>query len=387
MTRVTPKDAPYVHTYYDVCPFSPSQRYLAATRLPFEDRVAVLGDEAQICVIDLREQSIRTVGATRCWGFQTGALLNWGATDRRLYTNDVVDGEARCVRIDLDSGERTVFAGPMYHIAPDESCVIGFPLELLDATQPGYGAPCADPLRPRRLPPGAAEDEGIWRTDLATGERTLLLSLADAAARLPRPLPREDGTFYFWHSKFNRQGTGIMQVLRCLFPDGAGGRNPATFAMDPDGGNLRFLPFDSPWNAGGGHPNWHGDGERLVRNVEEEGGIRYCQVNRDGTGRRLLSDTLEGGGHPSVEPSGRFLITDCLAGNGGQEVVLRLADLREQKQRGLCSLPTIDQRSLEQRPLRLDGHPVWSRDYRKVCFQAAPEGMRQLFVADLSGVI
>ena len=79
--------------------------------------------------------------------------------------------------------------------------------------------------------------------------------------------------------------------------DGAGGRNPATFAMDPDGGNLRFLPFDSPWNAGGGHPNWHGDGERLVRNVEEEGGIRYCQVNRDGTGRRLLSDTLEGGGH------------------------------------------------------------------------------------------
>ena len=154
MTRVTPRDGPYVLTYYDVCPFSPSQRYLAATRLPFQDRVPVLGDEAQICVIDLREQSIRTVATTRCWGFQTGALLNWGATDRRLYTNDVVDGEARCVRIDLASGERTVFAGPMYHIAPDESCVIGFPLELLDATQPGYGVPCADPLHPRRLPPG-----------------------------------------------------------------------------------------------------------------------------------------------------------------------------------------------------------------------------------------
>ena len=387
MTRVTPRDAPYVHTYYDVCPFSPSQRYLAVTRLPFEDRTAVLGDTAQVCVIDLREQALRTVYTTRCWGFQTGALLNWGATDRHLYTNDVVDGEARCVRIDLASGRSTVFAGPMYHISPDESCVIGFPLELLDATQPGYGVPCAASARPRLLPPGAAEDEGIWRTDLATGKRTLLLSLAEAAARLPRPLPREDGTFYFWHSKFNRQGTGIMQVMRCLFPDGTGGRNPATFAMDPDGGNLCFLPFDSPWNAGGGHPNWHGDGDRLVRNVEEEDGIRYCQVNRDGTGRRLLSHTLEGGGHPSVEPSGRWLITDYLADNGGQEVVLRLADLHAQEQRGLCSLPTIDQRSLEQRPLRLDGHPVWSRDYRKVCFQACPEGVRQLFVADLSGVI
>ena len=70
-------------------------------------------------------------------------MLNWGATDRHLYTNDVVDGEARCVRIDLATGQSTVFAGPMYHIAPDESCVIGFPLELLDATQPGYGVPCA----------------------------------------------------------------------------------------------------------------------------------------------------------------------------------------------------------------------------------------------------
>ena len=67
--------------------------------------------------------------------------------------------------------------------------------------------------------------------------------------------------------------------------------------------------------------------------------------------------------------------------------MLRLADLHAQEQRGLCSLPTIEQRSLEQRPLRLDGHPVWSRDYGKVCFQAAPEGVRQLFVADLSGVI
>ena len=38
VTRVTPDDGFYVHTYYDVCPFSPSQRYLAATRLPYQER-------------------------------------------------------------------------------------------------------------------------------------------------------------------------------------------------------------------------------------------------------------------------------------------------------------------------------------------------------------
>lgn len=44
LVQATPDDAFYVHTYYDACPFSPSQRYLAATQLPFQDRAAVLGD-------------------------------------------------------------------------------------------------------------------------------------------------------------------------------------------------------------------------------------------------------------------------------------------------------------------------------------------------------
>jgi hypothetical protein len=32
---------------------------------------------------------------------------------------------------------------------------------------------------------------------------------------------------------------------------------------------------------------------------------------------------------------------------------------------------------------RLDGHPNWDRQFRKVIFQAAPEGRRQLYIADV----
>ena len=35
---------------------------------------------------------------------------------------------------------------------------------------------------------------------------------------------------------------------------------------------------------------------------------------------------------------------------------------------------------------RLDGHPVWSRDYKKVSLQAAPLGKRQLFIVDLEAI-
>ena len=58
VTVVTPPDGNYVFTYFNVCPWSPSGRYLFATRLPYQDHNAVCGDVAEACVIDLQEQTI-----------------------------------------------------------------------------------------------------------------------------------------------------------------------------------------------------------------------------------------------------------------------------------------------------------------------------------------
>jgi hypothetical protein len=387
ITRVTPKDGFYVHTYYDVCPFSPSQRYLAVTRLPYQDRVPVLGEVADVCVIDLEQQTIETVYKTKSWGFQTGANLHWGATDRHLYTNDVFDGDAVSVRIDLESNKTKTLAGPMYNIAPDESAVIGFPLELLDITQEGYGAPAKEPGKFRRLPPGASKTEGIWRTDLKTNERKLLASLADVAAKVPEPPPRKDGTFYFWHSKVNKQSTRIMQVLRCVFPDGYGGVNTMVFTFDADGSNIRYTPSWPVWAHGGGHPNWHPDGEHVIRVLTPEGKRpRFCQFRYDGTDLTVLSRKSRGGGHPTVEPRGKYLVTDTFP-DGGAKVSVRLIDLVADREEDVCTMATIHRHKVTHFVHRLDGHPAWSRDYKRVLFQAAPEGARQLFLADLSKIV
>ena len=55
--KVTPEDGHYIHTYYDVCSLSMSERYLAVTRLPYQDRIPALGDQdkADVCLIDLEE--------------------------------------------------------------------------------------------------------------------------------------------------------------------------------------------------------------------------------------------------------------------------------------------------------------------------------------------
>jgi hypothetical protein len=395
VTRVTPDDGSfYVFSYYDLCPWSPSQRYLAVTRLPYQDRWPKLGDPAEVCIIDLWDRTIETVYATKSWGFQLGSNAQWGATDRFLYTNDLVDGRAVCVRLDLEAREAKTFAGPLYHIAPDDSCAIGFPLEYLNVTQRGYGPAAAVWDDPARLPPGAAKNEGVWRTDLRTGERRLLFSVADIAARVPASAPRDGGTFYFWHSRFNRRGDRILQVTRCLFPDRHGGLNAMVFTLKPDGTDIRYTPAgpesgDPVWTGQGGHPNWHPDGDHLLRHLTVgKGPMRFCRIRADGSRFDVLSDTLVATGHPSAEPSGRYLITDRFDEKAGRtSVALRLIDLVRNTNRDLCVLPSIDRAKLPDAMFRLDGHPVWSRDYRKVCLQATSRGKRALYVADLSGAL
>jgi hypothetical protein len=386
VTVVTPPDGNYVFTYFNVCPWSPSGRFLFATRLPYQDHDAVHGDAAEACVIDLQEQTIETIYRTRCWGFQTGANLHWGATDDRLYTNDIIGGVAVCVRVDLRTRRTRAFAGPGYDIAPDESCAIGFPLELMDATQKGYGAPSPDPAHPRRLPPGAARDEGIWRTDLKTNEKRLLVSLAAVAARVKEPPPLPGGTWYFWHAKHNRQGTRILQVLRHVFPgdEGSRERNPMVFTYAPDGGDIRSIEHGPVWRQRGGHPAWHCDGRHVTRNMDIAGQTRLCQWQGDGSGFRVLSEKLVSGGHPTVEPRGRFAITDHIEHAAASTVTLRLLDLAGHTELAVCRAPTIRVPPKGDATLRLDGHPVWSRDHRQCCLQGAPDGHRQLLIADLS---
>ena len=102
---ITPDDGYYLHTFYDVNPWSPSQRYFACTKFPFQDREPDHRDEAQVCVIDMTDRTLTEVHSTSAWNFQLGSNVQWGSTDRHLYFNDRVDGEVVCMRLDLETGK------------------------------------------------------------------------------------------------------------------------------------------------------------------------------------------------------------------------------------------------------------------------------------------
>lgn len=389
--RVTPDDGLYIQTYFSVSAFSPSQKYLVVSKLPYQDHWPKPGDTADVCLIDLENETIKTIYSTTCWEYQRGTNAQWGASDRHVYTNDIINNEAVCVRIDTETGEAKSYVGPMYSVAPDESSVIAFPLEYMDVTQLGYGRPALDPLNPPKLPPGASKTQGLWMTDLKSNKKKLLISIADIANKLPGKPPMNDFTYYFWHSQFNPQGNKIYTILRCSMSAPYNGTNPNVFTYNVDGSNIQYTtPMFPIWKQSGGHGNWHPNGEYIMRHLTMQDGIeRFCLNKYDGTVFKILSEKIVATGHNIIEPKGRFVVTDNFKrSEKNWNVLLRLVDLSADKVEVVCTIPTLVRKKLPiEHVLRLDGHPSWNRDYKKVSMQAAYEGKRQLFIVDLSSLM
>jgi Tol biopolymer transport system component len=116
--------------------------------------------------------------------------------------------------------------------------------------------------------------------------------------------------------------------------------------------------------------------------------MRFCRFRYDSSDFTVLSEKRLGSGHPSVTPDGRYLVTDAYPGepvalkNG--EVPIRLVDLEADEERNICTIYTLGK---AKGVLRLDPHPAWSRDYKSVCFNGAPDSRRQVFIADLDEVL
>lgn len=402
---VSPEDGEYIHSYYNINPWSPSGRYLAVSRLPFQTREPRYGEKAHVCVIDLYDRTIRAVYSTKAWGFQLGANLHWGSTDKYLYTNDVIGAEAVCVRVDLESLTSTYFAGCMTEIAPDESHVLGYPLDLLNKSQRGYGTPDVPGHTPRLPPPGVpVKDNGVWLTDLRSNKKQLLASVADFYAAVPNRELFKDYSFTLFFSKYNRQGTRCMQFLRGVCDRPKYGQKrwiQMAFCHDADGNNIHqtvaygvhktredWQNWRPDWAPGGHHISWAPDGAHMTMNLLPDGKtMRFCLFKHDGSNFRVLGRHIIGSGHPTLDPTSRYLLADAYPSEPialeNKEVPIRLVDVVSETESTICHIYTLG-RTIKGGALRCDPHPVWNPNGRQFCFNGAPEGKRQVLIGDLS---
>jgi len=378
VVAVTPPEQAFMHAYYDICPQSPSGRYLACLRLPYEDRDPGPDDAAEVCVIDLPARTLRVVYRTTAWGFQTAAHQQWGRSDRYLYFNDKRGDVPFGVRLDLHTGRVRTFDGPIWQVHPDETFAITPCLIRANLTQPGYGV-SVRPDSQRINTARAAEDDGMFRVDLHSGKCTLLVSLAQVWEALPDRDDLADAVLYGFHVKFNPRGTRILFVARARRSDGK--FLPSLLTCRADGSELRTIVPHRLWRRGGHHPIWHPNGRQVLMNLTPGAeGMRFCLVDAETGELEVLAEDPPGTGHPSISPDGKRLLTDDTREAGGvRSVALRVVDLEAGTWKDLCRTTGP---AMAHAPLRCDAHPVWDRSGRRFFFGAMPAGRRRLFLAD-----
>jgi len=388
---ITPHIDRCIHRFYDTSPVSPSGRYVALTRLPYEDKLPVAGDAAEIVLVDLFKGTAQIIAETRGWDSQLGAQAQWGSDDHSLYFNDVdtQNWAPFGVRLDPSTGRRRRLGGPVYMVSPDGKLAASPCLLRTARTQAGYGVVVPESHVPKN--PMAAEDDGIYITDTETGLSRLLISFAEILERARPPFDPDDfrsGSLYGFHVKWNPQGDRLMFVMRCT---AAGAdrtfSNANLITMKPDGSDVTVALHWKIWQQGGHHPNWCPDGKRILMNLRPDGvTMRFAIFNYDGRNIEVTTET-RGSGHPTLHPNGRNILTDAYLGrNAADKVPLRWINILSNAEEPLAWVHTRPAHDRLE-ALRVDPHPAWDHKYRMFVFNACPEGTRRVYLCDMGNLL
>ena len=383
-----------IHRFFDTSPISPSGRYVALFRLPQENTPPRPGEVGEVVLVDLQTGAARTVAESRGWEMQMGANVQWGATDADLFFNDVdvATWTPFAVQLNPASGARRRLGGTVFTVTPDGRSLTSYNLIASRRIQVGYGVVLPEEKTRRNIGPVA--DDGLFLTDIATGQQRMIASIRDLVERaMPRlEIPHaERCEFYCFQIRSNPQGTRVMTFLRWHDPAAPknGPRLLTLLTLRPDGSDIRVAISPAQYARGGHHPMWTPDGEHITLNLnvrDRTKDLDIVKVRYDGAD--LHSIFPVGSGHPSMHPTLPFMVTDAYTheplARGDGTVPLRLIDLRRKKEVALAHVLARRHESPRlSTEFRIDQHPVWDRSGRYIVFNGVHEDSRAVYIADV----
>ena len=394
--------------FHDLTPWNVATLELVCLRAKTtEDHVPTRCDVAEVVVFDERTRRETVVGETRAWNWQKAARQRWlPAMGRRFIAYNAESATGfECRIVDLDAGTTSVLPQALYDICDHAGFGLTLNFRRLYRCQPGYGYDHPQPEGSDAA--GGCARDGIFRVDLATGQSRLILSIADFLSM--RGLDPAMGDHYFTHIQLAPDGRRFVFMHRCFLP--SGGLVNHFVVANTDGTDVRILLDDKM-----SHFDWRDDNHVIVwcrkniaiKKLKESNLLavartlyrlsRRIRVNavRQGlynecfreidlnTGRSTAvgKGVLVEDGHPQVNPRNPDLWINDTYPNPEHVQTLMLYHRPTNRRIDLLRLNT--QPSIQETGWRCDFHPRWDPTGRKVCFDSAHLGRRQICVLDVA---
>ena len=365
--------------YYDKLEFDPGSRYVLGMQVDFEHRSPRPDDVIGIGMVDIQSgDRWIELGKSRAWGWQQGCMLQWiPGSDSEVIWNDRQGDRFVAHILNMKTRKRRTLPAPVYALSPDGKWAISTDFSRLNDCRPGYGyAGIADPGKDTTAP----GDNGIWRIDLASGQRDLLISYA-AAARIPYEKGGlERAKHWFNHLLVSPDGSRFIFLHRWRGPEHGRSWETRMFTANADGTDLYILdPYGKTshfiWRdpqhvlAWAWHPS-HGDKFYLYRD-------RSRQVEA------VAPDVMTVNGHCTYLPGNQWILNDTYPDkNRNQNPYLYNVSTGRRYALGHFHSPPEYQGEW-----RCDTHPRFSPEGKQVVIDSPHGGNgRQLYLIDISGI-
>lgn len=407
--EVVTSGASHFFGFHDLIPWDPSSKELLCLRTNVrEDHVPTHDDEAEVCIVNEATRDVTPIGTTRAWNWQQGARQRWlpALGDRVvIYNAEASDGFCAHL-VDLDAEERRTLPAPIFDVSSNGRYALTVNFHRLHVCSPDYGYDHAD--APDTLP--AYEDDGIYRLDLEDGTPDLLFSIADLLHH--DDVKRGEGDHYFTHILIAPDDSRFCFLHRCIHSSGSVTTN--LVVMEADGSDVRVVAQDKV-----SHFDWR-DSDRIIVWCRQNAAIKKLKSSPllkfarflYGLSRKIRSTSvrqsvygeafreinvhteerskigagvLTEDGHPQVHPDFSQLWINDTYPDDDHIQTLMLFNQRTNERRDLLRLPTNP--SIQETRWRCDFHPRWDPSGRKVCFDSAHDGRRQLCVKDVSTLV
>lgn len=381
--QMTDGPSAHTHTYHKYCPWNADMSKF----IYFQYEKGVV--HGRLYLMDWPSGETRVIGTSTRWNAHQVANQFWiGRTSRILYQAGAAGDNIEYRIFDLDAEKRT-FRAPASIGAGDERILVGS--YTLGRVFPN------DEISNR-------DQVGLISIAPESGETSLLCSIQRVIENHPRRSEIEGmhvlAKQELLHNRISKVAFNVANTPWFM----CGLEKPKVgylHVFDLDTGALTLV------GKIGHHPIWHPTEPWLLSFSDDEQGRRrltFDKLRDDGTFKREFLEYFATSGHPSVDPTERYIFNDNYGTRKGY-ITLDLFDLETgeihqlaQCKRNTMGYPMVQLKRCERETLVdflaranyspgkgyiVQAHPAWDRTGRYVAFNSDAGGESQVYVIDL----
>ena len=402
----TPKNYDHSVGYHDIRPFNPSNKNLIALhRYPLKTTTLYkkILPVIDICLWDLKTNTIKKINETNAWSWEQGARLQW-INSSELIFNKFQENKIKSCVYNIETQSEAYLENPIYSIntATKKSLFISY--SRLWSLWSGYGYNLGlDPKDIEQKP----KNDGVFYANLNSNKK-LVLSIFDAVKLCDLESVKEP--FFIAHPTFSPDGKKFVSLLRFTNSSGA----LISYLISTSISNLKSEVVARERVS---HFEWVNNDTLIVwtRNLNKT--LQKLRINiymekyivsfakkiiksfnsniqtkllsthfylinlNDKNNAKILDkDILTEDGHPQISNCGRFLVNDTYPDKDNYQKLM-IYDIKKEKTHSLGRFKTADY--LSNNKLKYDLHPRWSNDDKLINFDSSHEIGRQSYILDI----